>query len=394
MRALGIEIRAGVAFGQLELVEGKAGGLIVNTASRVMSVAGAGEVLVPAAVKDLVPGTGISFDDHGTHQLKGIEGELRLFRVTEVDGRPSAEPLDAEEAAERRAGVGPVTSRRAGLLVGGLAAAVVAVVGIWMLAGNDPSEPRGGLPSRYVVELDAETGEERQQIAYPNPGRPETARLGTAIAAGQGGIWIEDPTSFTPTVLRVDPRHGEMRRVVVRTSQGTFDFSIDTAFDAVWVATDRLIRINPATEEVRPILRIPLPVGGVGTSSLAVDRRHLWIGTTTGLLLRVEPSGEVTARRSVTDSIQEVATGDDGVWVVISWPGSSFGSTRKRSRRSPRSRSPGTSTPWRCSTGHSGRSTSGRASSEGSRSSRTERSSRWTCRRTRRRSPWDWVRSG
>ena len=49
----------GVAFGQLELVEGKAGGLIVNTASRVMSVAGAGEVLVPAAVKDLVPGTGL-----------------------------------------------------------------------------------------------------------------------------------------------------------------------------------------------------------------------------------------------------------------------------------------------------------------------------------------------
>ena len=80
VRALGIEIRAGVSFGQLELVEGKAGGLIVNTASRVMSVAGAGEVLVPAAVKDLVPGAGISFDDHGTHHLKGIEGELRLFR--------------------------------------------------------------------------------------------------------------------------------------------------------------------------------------------------------------------------------------------------------------------------------------------------------------------------
>ena len=52
-----------------------------------------------------------------------------------------------------------------------------------------------------------------------------------------------------------------MRRVVVRTSQGTFNFSIDTAFDAVWVATVKLIHINPATEEVRPILRIPLPVG-------------------------------------------------------------------------------------------------------------------------------------
>src|ERR687892_2479467 len=102
VRALGIEIRAGVSFGHLELVEGKAGGLIVNTAARVMSVAGAGEVLVPTAVRDLVPGTGISFDDHGAHHLKGIEGELRLCRVTGVDGRTAAEPLDAKDAAERR----------------------------------------------------------------------------------------------------------------------------------------------------------------------------------------------------------------------------------------------------------------------------------------------------
>ena len=317
VRALGIEIRAGVGFGQLELVEGKAGGLIVNTAARVMSVAGAGEVLVPAAVKDLVPGTGITFDDHGTHHLKGIEGELRLFRVAEVDGRPSAEPLDTEEAAERRAAIAPMTSRRAGLVVGGLAAGVIALLGIWTLLGNEPNEPRETvLPARYVVELDAGTGEERQQIAYPTPGRPELARLGTAMVAGQGAVWIEDPASYTPTVLRVDPRHGEMRRVSVRTSLGTFTFSIDTAFDAVWVATDRLIRINPATEEVRPVQRIPLPVGGTGASSLAVDRRHLWIATSHGELLRIDPSGEVTARRSVTDGIQEVAVGEGGVWVA------------------------------------------------------------------------------
>src|ERR671922_2959358 len=123
VRTLGIEIRAGVSFGQLELVEGKAGGLIVNTAARVMSVAGAGEVLVPAAVRDLVPGTGISFDDHGTHHLKGIEGDLHLFRVTGVDGRPAAEPLDAIDAAERRGGMVPAARRRGGPVGGGPRAA-------------------------------------------------------------------------------------------------------------------------------------------------------------------------------------------------------------------------------------------------------------------------------
>src|SRR5688500_18364855 len=138
VRALGIEIRAGVSFGQLELVEGKAGGLIVNTAARVMSVAGAGEVLVPAAVKDLVPGTGISFDDHGTHRLKGMEGGTRLFAVKAVDGMELEEPLVADEAAERRRTIAPATGRRAGLVAGAIAAAIVAaVVGIWALTRDD-----------------------------------------------------------------------------------------------------------------------------------------------------------------------------------------------------------------------------------------------------------------
>ena len=318
VRALGIEIRAGVSFGQLELVEGKAGGLIVNTAARVMSVAGAGEVLVPAAVRDLVPGTGISFDDHGTHQLKGIEGELRLFRVTGVDGRPPAEPLGADEAAERRAAIAPAAGRRAGLVAGGLAAAVVvAVVGIWARAGDEPTAPRAPVtPQRFAVEFEAETGDERQRITLSDPGRPEISRFAVSMAAGQGAVWIEDPTAYAPTVLRVDPRHAEIRRVVVRSGLGTFSLAIATGFEAVWVSSDRLMRINPATDEFRTVLRIPLPVGGSGGSSLAVDRTHLWIGTDQGVLRRVDPTGTVTGARMVADGIQLVAASEDGVWVV------------------------------------------------------------------------------
>jgi hypothetical protein len=86
--------------------------------------------------------------------------------------------------------------------------------------------------------------------------------------------------------------------------------------DAVWVATEKLSRVNPATHEVRTVLRIPLPVGGSGSTSFAVDGKQLWIGTTGGLLLRVDPSGEVTGERTVADSIQLVAAGAQGVWVV------------------------------------------------------------------------------
>ena len=323
VRELGIEIRAGVSFGQLEMVEGKAGGLIVNTAARVMSVAGPGEVLVPAATKDLLPGAGISFADHGVHHLKGIEGELRLFAVKDVDGVALAEPLGAEEATERRQAILPATSRRAGLVAGGIAAAVVAVaVGILALTADDTTEPSdGATASRFVVELDPATGEEQRRVDYPTPGRPEISRFAVSMVAGQGAVWIEDPTAYAPTVVSVDPRNGEVRPVIVRTSSGSFSLSLATGFDAVWVSSDQLIRINPATHDVRPVLQIPLPIGGSGGTALAVDGRQLWIGTTDGLLLRVDPSGEITAERTVADGIQLVAADPEGVWVVDQFAG-------------------------------------------------------------------------
>src|SRR5688572_13773061 len=185
VRELGIEIRAGVSFGQLEMVEGKAGGLIVNTAARVMSVGGPGEVLVPAATKDLLPGAGITFSDHGVHRLKGIEGEVQLFAVRDVDGVELAEPLGAEQAAERRRALVPATGRRAGPVAGAIVAALVAaVIGIWALARDDATPPDAA--SRFVVEFEASTGEERQRIPYPRQGRPETARFATSMVAGQG----------------------------------------------------------------------------------------------------------------------------------------------------------------------------------------------------------------
>jgi class 3 adenylate cyclase len=80
VRALGIEIRAGVHTGECELVEGKAAGLSVSIEPRVAASAGAGEVLVSQTVKDLA-GSGFLFEDRGEHELKGIPGRWRLCRV-------------------------------------------------------------------------------------------------------------------------------------------------------------------------------------------------------------------------------------------------------------------------------------------------------------------------
>jgi class 3 adenylate cyclase len=82
VRALGLEVRAGLHTGECERVDGKLGGIAVPTGARIASLAEAGEVLVSSTVRDLVAGSGISFEERGSHELKGVPGEWRLYAVS------------------------------------------------------------------------------------------------------------------------------------------------------------------------------------------------------------------------------------------------------------------------------------------------------------------------
>ena len=64
------------------MIEGKAGGLTVSIGARISSTAGASEVRVSQTVKDLVAGSGFAFVDLGSHALKGVPDEWRLFQVS------------------------------------------------------------------------------------------------------------------------------------------------------------------------------------------------------------------------------------------------------------------------------------------------------------------------
>ena len=82
VRSLGIEIRAGVHTGECEEVDAKLAGLAVHVAARVASNAQPNEVLVSRAVRDLVADSSVALDDAGEHELKGVPGTWRLYRVT------------------------------------------------------------------------------------------------------------------------------------------------------------------------------------------------------------------------------------------------------------------------------------------------------------------------
>ena len=85
MGDIGLDVRAGLHTGECELVDGKVAGIAVHTGARVAAHATAREVLVSRTVKDLVAGSGISFEPRGVHELKGVPGDWELFSVDRVD---------------------------------------------------------------------------------------------------------------------------------------------------------------------------------------------------------------------------------------------------------------------------------------------------------------------
>jgi class 3 adenylate cyclase len=94
VRDLGLEIRAGVHTGEVELAGGDVRGIAVHMAARVVATARPGEVLVSNTVKDLVAGSRLVFEDRGEHELKGVPGEWRLWSVV-----PSLEPSNGTPSA-------------------------------------------------------------------------------------------------------------------------------------------------------------------------------------------------------------------------------------------------------------------------------------------------------
>ena len=81
IREIGLEIRAGIHVGEIEVLPDDVAGIAVHIGARVSALAGPGEVLVSSTIKDLVVGSGLAFEDRGTHILKGVPGEWRLFAV-------------------------------------------------------------------------------------------------------------------------------------------------------------------------------------------------------------------------------------------------------------------------------------------------------------------------
>jgi class 3 adenylate cyclase len=79
LRPIGLKVRAGLHTGEIELAGDDVRGLAVHIGARIAALAGAGEVLVSRTVKDLVVGSGLTFEDRGSYRLKGVPDKWQLF---------------------------------------------------------------------------------------------------------------------------------------------------------------------------------------------------------------------------------------------------------------------------------------------------------------------------
>ena len=80
-KGIGLDVRAGVHLGEVEIRHDDIMGIAVNIAKRICDMAGDGEVLVSDTVRGMLVGSNLKVQDKGTHSLKGVAGEWSLYTV-------------------------------------------------------------------------------------------------------------------------------------------------------------------------------------------------------------------------------------------------------------------------------------------------------------------------
>ena len=309
VKALGLEVRAGLHVGEVEQIGAKVGGITVPISARIMAAAGPGEVLVSGTVRDLAAGAGLRFEDRGVRELKGVPGEWQVFAV----GRPSdaaAEPASSEArasrrlAAVRRAQSRPLWQRRPRLLAGAAVAMslVVALSGLFIWSPWRPPA-LANVAEDSIGVIDAERVELVGSIAVgQRPG---------GIAVGEGAVWVTNTADDTVSKIDLGTQAVVNSIVVGRGPTG-----IVAAEGSIWVANsgERTVsRINAATGRLVDSITV-----GNGPTAIATGAGSLWVANASdSTVVRLDVhSGAPDTPIAVGSLPVALAVDDAGVWVV------------------------------------------------------------------------------
>jgi hypothetical protein len=185
VRTIGLEVRVGVHTGEVTRFGARVGGISVHVGARVMSF-GSGQVIASATVRDLMAGTDLDFEDLGQHELKGLDGPLRLFAVHRPTVAPGETTQSLESVEEQRRS--RLSTRDAARV--GLAIVVVGVLAWAVLAYTRTPAPTKtssthlvSVPPASLVEIDPKT----MHLTVVGKNLPAIS-FASQMQAGEGGV--------------------------------------------------------------------------------------------------------------------------------------------------------------------------------------------------------------
>jgi YVTN family beta-propeller protein len=291
--AFPLPIGIGLDAGEAVPIEGGYRGGALNTAARLCSLAGPGQILATDTVVSLARRLeGIRFVDRRPVRLKGLEKAVRVIEVVPEQGLPPLPVVTLKQPW--------LTKRRLALAVVGALALVAAIVA-FALTRSGGSGARSGLKANSIGEIDAKTGAVGDQL--PVSGSPR------AVTVGGGYVWV---ASSEGTVSRIDPELRTIQTLNIGGSAGGIAYGADS----LWVTNQEaraLVQINPKTFK-----RVQTIEVGNAPGAVAVGKDAVWVvNTVDGTVSRVGlTEGSVTDTIPVGLGPAGVAVGADAVWIT------------------------------------------------------------------------------
>jgi class 3 adenylate cyclase/streptogramin lyase len=324
VRELGIEVRAGLHLGEVEVAGKNVGGVSVHAGARVLAAADPGEILVSATLRELVAGSGLEFADRGQHTLRGVPGTWQLFGLEAVDGRALEPVPDPPTAAERRAAIAAPTILRRSRVPAAIAALVVLLLVAAVLTRSSDRSPRANRegepqipPLNTVVNVDPTSETVLHTTTHAlqahGGGNPK-------IVVGEGGVWVR-----SRNLVHIDPATGEIEGdpldpLEISVIDPLADRGVEVGYRAVWIGGLRsangvaLLRWDPATNEPLAATRVPTDSP---LTDVALGYGSVWLAFVDGRVFRLEAeTTDVEATIPVGGSLDGVVVGADGVWAL------------------------------------------------------------------------------
>jgi hypothetical protein len=318
VRSLGLETRAAISFGQVETVDGKPGGLVVVTAARILGLSSPGQLLVSSSIRDVLPGADIEFSDAGTHRLKGLDGDVRVFEVVAVDGLPvertAHDDVGARRLRDSASIEGPSKTRLRVSVIACLVAALA--LGGWLLVRrlSVAEAPAAGPPKNALVGLDMGSGAQRRVIPIADQATAGVQRSSQHIGAvGEGGVWLVRD----PYVLHVIAEQRVGGEVLVGNPSwvGGVPLTIGTGMGQLFASNGDVFTVDGADDTSR---RFAAPAMGASVygNDMAVAGGWIWVADSAGILWRID-AVDPTHIRSVhapTGRADAVVADEGSVW--------------------------------------------------------------------------------